>query len=393
MFYGSGEGRDSTVAPVAHLHRIDLTTKNVVRLAPNLELGVSNTASAFALAVSPDGGAALIDLPSGDLHRIVAVPLDGGSSVRTLLTVTAPPRFLDAGTDGSIYMDQVDDRLEVVRTSVAGTPVERLVKSTIAPQYCSDVMGLSDGRVVFPTQVAGQARLLVTSPGREPKPFVGVTEESSPPVTLAGSDQVAFLLGRRPNQVIGLASAADGRITGRIEVPSGTQISCLGSSPDGKIIYYISSRTLWDLPSAGGEPRKLAAADAVALHPKTGEIILQRNETGGAHFFLYDAVNGREQRIEVRTADAPAAGLALLTSGAVAPDGRIVVTIAPPDSWAWGIGLLDRFSFSIKRVPLDYLGGLVNPAWTSDGRIVFSGVPVQSSIWRFRPSAETSGNR
>ncbi len=393
VFYGSGEGRDSTVAPVAHLHRIDLATNNVVRLAPNLELGVSNTAHAFALAVSPDGKTALLDLPSGDLHRIVAVPVDGSSSVRTLLTVTAPPRFLDAGVDGSIYMDQVDDRLEVVRTTVAGTPVERLVKSTIAPQYCSEVLALPDGRVLFPTQVAGQARLLVTSPGREPKPFTGATEESAPPIALAGGDQVVFLLGRSPNQVIGLASAADGRLTRRIDVPGGTQISCLASSPDGKTIYYISNRTLWALPSAGGEPRTLVGADAVALHPKTGEIILQRNETGGAHFFRFDAVNGREQRIEIRTADAPAAGLALLTSGAVAPDGRIVVTIAPPDSWAWGVGLLDPFSFSIRRVPLDYVGGLINPAWTSDGRIVFAGVPVQSSIWRFRPSAETSWDR
>jgi hypothetical protein len=76
-----------------------------MRLAPNLELGASSTATAFTLAVTPDGTAALFDLPSGDLHRIVALPLDGGSSVSTLLTVTATPRFLDAGMDGSIYLD------------------------------------------------------------------------------------------------------------------------------------------------------------------------------------------------------------------------------------------------------------------------------------------------
>jgi hypothetical protein len=251
-------------------------------------------------------------------------------------------------------------------------------------------MGLTDGRVLFPTQVAGQTRLLVTSPGKEPKPFVGATEESAPPIALVGSDQVAFLLGSSPNQVIGLAHAVDGRLVRRIDVPRGRQITCLASSQDGKTFYYVSDRTLWTLQSAGGEPRKLAEADAVALHPRTGEIVLQRNQPDGAHFFRFDAVNGREQRIEIRTADAPASGLAPLTSGAIAPDGRIVVAIALPDSWYWGIGLLDRVSLSIKRVPLDYVGGLVNPAWTSDGGIVFAGVPIQSSIWRFRPSAETS---
>jgi len=120
---------------------------------------------------------------------------------------------------------------------------------------------------------------------------------------------------------------------------------------------------------------------------------VQRNETAGAHFFRFDAVDGREQRIESRAADATAARLAWLTSGAIAPDGRIVVAIALPDSWYWGVGLLDPLSFSIKRVPLDYVGGLVNPAWTSDGRIVFAGVPIQSSIWRFRPLAEPSQDR
>lgn len=396
VFYGYGEGRDSAAAPVAYLHRIDLTTKNVVRLAPNLELGGSpkeyTAISGLALAVSPDGRTALLNLPSGDLHRIVAIPLDGSSSVRTLLTLTATPLFMDVGGDGSIYVDQVDDRLEVVRTPVNGAPVERLVKSTIPPEYCSAVLALPDGRVLFPTRFSGRVRLLVSSPGKEPKPFGDATEESAPPIALAGSDHVAFRLGRSPNQVIGLVSAADGRLIRRIEVPRGTQISCLASSPDGKTIYYISNRTLWTLPSAGGEPRKLVGADAVALHPKTGGIILQRNETGGVHFFRFDAVNGREQRIEIRDAEAPASG-GPLSSGAVAPDGRIVFPIAPPDSWDWEVGLLDPVSLSIKRVPMDYAGGLNSPAWTSDGRIVFAGLPLQGSIWRFRPLAKSSQDR
>ena len=387
VFYGYGEAPDSAAATVAHLYSLDLTTNSVTRLAPNLALPApaEYTASLFtsALALS-DRKTALLSVPSGELHRIVAIPLDGGPSVRTLLTVTAPPLFLDAGPDGSIYMDQVDSRLEAVRTTVNGAPVQPLVKSTIPPQYCSGVLYLPDGRVLFPTQFSGRARLLVTSERKEPKPFADTTEESSPPIAQAGSDQIAFLLGRSPNQVIGLASAADGRITRRVDLPGGTQISCLASSADGKTIYYIANRTLWTLPATGGQPRKLARADAVALNPRTGEIVVQRNETGGTHFFRFDAVNGREQRIEIRTAEAPPSS-GPLSSAAIAPDSRIVLPIAPPDSWDWEIGLLDPVSLSLKRVPMEYRGGLNSPGWTSDGRIVFAGAPIQSSIWRFRP--------
>jgi hypothetical protein len=392
MFYGYGEGLDSTVPAAVRLYRIDLTTKNVVRLAPNLELSGSTEYTApiaLPLAVSRDGKEALLDLPSGDLHRLIAIPLDGGSSVRTLLTLTAAPYSIDAGADGSIYVDQPDDRLEVMRTAVTGASVERLARSTIPPQYCSTVLSLPDGRLLFPTRVSGRARLLVTIPGKEPRPFADTAEESAPPIALAGADQVAFLLGRPSAQVIALASATDGRLTRRIDVPSGTQISCLASSPDGKMIYYISKRNLSMISSLGGEPHKLVAADSVALNPKTGEIVLQRNETGVVHFFRFDPVQNREQRIAIRSADAPASG-GPLNSGAVAPDGRIVLPVAPLETWAWGIGILDPLSSSIKRVPMSSpVGGLNSPAWTSDGRIVFAGVSwLQSSLWRFQPLSE-----
>jgi serine/threonine protein kinase len=395
VFYGHQQPADTSTAP-AQLYRIDLTTKDVVSVAPNLELvrppkeytGVA----VIPLAISPDGRSALVDLPSGDLHRIVAVPLDRNSVIRTLLTLTTPPLSIDVGADGSIYLDQPDTRLEVVRTAVNGAVIEHLVKSTVPPEYCSAVLSLPDGRVLFPAKVFGREKLLVASVGKEPKPFAGTMEESGPPLALAGADQVAFLLGRRTNQVIAIASAADGRLTRRLDLPTGTQISCLAVSPDGRAIYYISNRNLWMIPSTGGESRKLVGADAVALNPKTAEIVVQRNETGGARFFRFDAPTGREQRIEIRDAEAPPSG-APLSSSAIAPDGRIVFPIALPDQWDWEIGLLDPLSRSLKRVPMNYAGGLNSPGWTSDGRIVFTGAPLQSSIWRFEPVSDAGQKR
>jgi hypothetical protein len=385
VFYGYEPNPASTADSVAHLYRLDLTTKRVTRLAANFELGTAPTSVAFPLAVSPDGKEALVDIPSGDLHRVVAVPMDGRSSERTLLSLTATPHFIDAGSDGSIYVDQVDFRLEVVRTNVNGTVVERLARSTIAPTYCSEMLALADGRVLFPAQVAAQARLMAAAPGKEPKPFVGTTEETAPPLTRIGLNQIAFLLGHEGNAVIGIASESDGRLIRRMDVPGGS-ITCMATAADGKTIYYTRDRTLWALPAAGGESYKLADADSIAVNPATGDIVLQRNESNGSQFFRFDPVNQREQLIEIRSGDNTAAStFPILTSGAVAPDGRIVVPIAPRDSWAYKLGLLDPATGIIKRIPMNYDGGLINPAWTSDGHIVFAGVPVQSSIWRFRP--------
>jgi hypothetical protein len=158
----------------------------------------------------------------------------------------------------------------------------------------------------------------------------------------------------------------------------------VAGSLDGKTIDYISSRVLWAVSSAGGEPRRLTDADAVALHPKTGEIILQRNETGGVHYFKFDVSSGRNQQIQIRSAEAPPA-VGPLSSGAIAPDGRMVFPLNPAEVFAWAVGVLDPVSLSIKRVPMNYSGGLNSVAWTNDGGIIFAGVRMQSSIWRFRP--------
>jgi sugar lactone lactonase YvrE len=368
-------------------------------VAPNLELrGIAEytALNEFAFALSSDGETVFIDVASGDLHRVVAAPADGASSLRTLLTVTGRPFSFDAAKDGSLYIDQVDTSLAVmrVRDNNAGAFPESLVKSTAPPEYCSAVLPLSDGGVLYPAQLSGRRRLFVASPGKEPKAFTDAAiEESSPPITRVGVDTIGFLLGTAPKQVIALASAADGRLQRRIDIPQGAQITCMAGSPDGKAIYYISNSTLWMLPAAGGEARKLTAADAIALHPKTGEIVLQRNAAAGVRYFRYDASSGREQQIEIRSAEARP-GVGPLSSRAIAADGRMVLPINVPDLWAWSVGLFDPVSQSIKRVPmLTPSGGLNSVAWTDDGQIVFTGVTWQSSIWRFRSVAEASQNR
>jgi hypothetical protein len=57
----------------------------------------------------------LLNLSAGNLHRIVAVPRDGGATVRPLLTLTLIPWYLDMALDGSIYLEQIDQPAEVLR--------------------------------------------------------------------------------------------------------------------------------------------------------------------------------------------------------------------------------------------------------------------------------------
>jgi hypothetical protein len=63
----------------------------------------------------------------------------------------------------------------------------------------------------------------------------------------------------------------------------------------------------------------------------------------------------------------------------------MVFPLHMPDLSALVIRLFDPVSLSIKRLPVDTLSGFNSVAWTDNGRIVFPGVPVKSSICRFRP--------
>jgi len=71
-----GRPLEASGPDAAHqLYAIDLASSRLRRLAPDLPR--TQRDSAFPLAVAPDGHSVLIDLPAGDLHRIVAVPRDG----------------------------------------------------------------------------------------------------------------------------------------------------------------------------------------------------------------------------------------------------------------------------------------------------------------------------
>jgi hypothetical protein len=69
---------------------------------------------------------------------------------------------------------------------------------------------------------------------------------------------------------------------------------------------------------------------------------------------------------------------------AVGLDGRILLTISPPDRWFYSAAILDPATGKMQKVPLDYHGDVDGPAWTADGHILAAGVGERASLWRFR---------
>ena len=95
------------------LYAMDLASERVTRLA-----GVPvSTSFGNAVATTPDGQSALTITSSDDLYRLVRVPLDGSSRLRTELALTARIEYLDVGRDGAIYLDQRQRPIDVIRVS------------------------------------------------------------------------------------------------------------------------------------------------------------------------------------------------------------------------------------------------------------------------------------
>jgi hypothetical protein len=74
-----------------------------------------------------------------------------------------------------------------------------------------------------------------------------------------------------------------------------------------------------------------------------------------------------------------------ISANAVGPDGRIVLSVVPKNSWFWPLAILDPKTGKLEVLPpgdqYDMGGG-----WTSDGHIVYLAHPVTSTLWRMRPT-------
>jgi hypothetical protein len=335
--------------------------------------------------VSADGHSVLLDLPSGNLHRILAIPRDSGDlqAAKTLLTLTLPAGFIDVGPDGTLYLDQVDRPAEVLRLPPSGGTPERVAAATA---YTGGVpLQLPDGRVMFPSRLAGRYCLLAVAPGKDPAPLFDSQEPTTSPAVLLSERQIAFLAGVPGQQTIAIAPAAGGRIQRRLEDSKGADIQNLAAAPDGKTLYYAAGGDIWAIPTAGGKPRKIHAGNGVTVNQRSGELIIQMSGPQGARLMRVPPDGGPDRPIEYH-GDVRLAPVQSLMGQAVSPDGKILVQATAPDSWFWPAAVLDPGTGKLQRVPFQLDADILGPVWTPDGRILVVATPLRSTLWRFRPT-------
>jgi hypothetical protein len=220
--------------------------------------------------------------------------------------------------------------------------------------------------------------------GKDPVPLINTTEETSAPIALAGPRAIAFMIGPNPHETIAVADVASGSITRRIAPAKGT-IDSLASSPDGGTLYFAARSTIWAIPAAGGQPRQICAGYSAAMDPKGRYLVVQRLERTRARLFHVPLDGGLEHEIPID--NSPPLDSFPLSPGAVGPDGRLAVSLMPPDSWFNPPAILDPATGHFTRLPADPLRDYHYPAWTPDGQMVAVSLGLRGALWKFIPEA------
>lgn len=381
VFFGRTPDQAKT-DPLPHLFEIDLTSGKTRRLAPELDL-IPSAISFFPLAVAMDDQSVFVDSRAGDLHRIVAVPRYGSGPAQPLLSLTAPPWFLDVGKDGTLFVDQTSRPFNVLRFSTQGGTPEILAGSEIPSSRIQSTFQLADGRVLLEVVVAGRSKLLLAKPGGDAVPLVATKEETGGPACQVGEGEIAFLLGPLDNAVIAVASTTDGRILRRLKGVQGSGVRNLVASRDGQTLFYVAASTVWAIPATDGQPRRIGPGDAVAADPNGKDLIVQLNEKEGVRLVRVPVSGGSEEPIAIHSTLrlAPVE----MSANAVGKDEKVLLSIATPDNWFYGGAVLDLRSGKLESIPLNFTGDILGSGWKDDGRILATGWPIKGRLWRFSP--------
>jgi len=299
--------------------------------------------------------------------------------VRPLLALTSPVRELDLDSAGNLYVDQPERPTEILRR---GTGAVEHISLPAAFRELT-VLPLPGNRFLFSSPTR-EDRLLVLQPGKEMQPFLESKLRSCPPFAWLGSDQIVFTLHEGPRFILCSASM-DGRGVRRIQPvdwPTWVNMSVAGS-PDGQTIYYAQGGFIYSVPAVGGGPEKIHAGDSVAVDPAGRYLVIQLSlpERYLVRFSLSDHAEQRIQRSGKYRLSEP------LAPNAIARDGRIVVRVAPFDSWFWSAAVIDPQT-GAEELATEYQADMAEPGWDTEGRLVTCAAFLRASIWRFSPETQ-----
>lgn len=357
---------------------VDLATGTTRPLAPNVARGTG----APGYAVSHDGKSVLIAQEMGEFTRVIAVPVHSRGPAQTLFTATHEIWGVDSAADGSVYACVTDLPAELV-----SRPLDRDQTEVVArfPEVSDPdpIIVLPDGRVVLTVLYSYRARLVAVEPGKNPAAMVATTEETSTPVTVASPREIAFLIGPVPRGTIAFADMETGRITRRIAPGKGEVVS-LAASLDGRTLYFGAGGTIWSIPSAGGEARKIRAGDRVVAAPSGRAVLISVLESSNMRLFRVPLDGSPETEVPADAAYAPR--YSHLSPGSWNSDGRLLTSLH--ESWFGAPAVLDTRNGRVEPLPADKNSDYISMVWLPDGRMMALRIGNRSTLWRFAPERE-----
>jgi eukaryotic-like serine/threonine-protein kinase len=376
VFFGR-PGNEPT-AP-EHLYALEIATGKVRRIAPDVPIDPGTWQ--FPLSVTDDR--VLFVLPAGDLRRVVSVNRDGSArDLHALITLTARPLYMHAGTDGAIYLDQIVQPTEMIWQSPATRQIETRLTAGSSTTTITAPLALSDGRVLLQAGSTGRRRLLVYARDKPAAPFMDTPEETAMPASRLGADRVALLLGSVPKRRVAVVRASDGRVESFVDQIDGNNLSALAGTPDGRTLFYAIGGVVWKiaLDTRDARPQQVSIGIQVAVDPHGRFVVVQIQDQRETRLVRLPINGGSPEPLTVSGPYRFAPGG--MYASAVGPDGRILARITSRDSWYWPIGLFDPATHRIDLIDLgpdlDVGGG-----WTPDGRIVAIANHTFSNLWRF----------
>jgi WD40 repeat protein len=354
---------------------VDLSTGKTRPLAP----GLPRPSTGWSFGIAPDGKSVLAAYGQGSFTRVISVPVDSRASIRTLFTTAGQLWYIDGASDGSVYASLTDIPADLVIRPLDRDQPESITRfpSVANPNL---ITVLPDGRVVTTFDYSGRVHLQVAEPGKNAVAMVSTTEETSAPVTMAGPREIAFLIGPDPRYTIAFAEIETGRITHRISPHKGAIVS-LAASPEGGTLYFSDGATVWSVPSAGGEPRKIRAGNRVVMDPNGKALLVSVLESPKMRLFRVPLNGGPEK--EIVPDGNHAVEYSQLSAGAWNADGRLLVPLS--DNRHYAPAVLDTVTGHIQPLPFDNASDYYSFGWLAGNRMVALRLHMHAVLWQFTP--------
>ena len=189
------------------LFSIDLTTGKTRVLSPT-----AGRRGIGSLAVTPDGQVLSVEVV-GDEYRVVSIPRDGSDRRTVLLTTTSVINRVSVATDGSMYLDQMNYPVELIRYHPRTGGLER---TPVPASFRYGAFPLPDGRVLGIQRSGGRSRVVAYTPDGDPTDFLDTRGNSSFPVARLGADRILLRVHDSAGSSLVAADIATGSVTARL---------------------------------------------------------------------------------------------------------------------------------------------------------------------------------